>query len=141
MAVTSTISGSATVGGTMSESGTASNGETLTGWQWQSAEMQNGTFTDIAGATSQQYTIEASIRCRWLRCYVTYDDGGSPLYAASNQVKVGPCGGGGKARTKVVRSPQQEEPTPSVFPQVVKRPRNVVRVDLSKWRNYGPTNR
>lgn len=130
------------VGSLMSESGTSTGGETLTGRQWQTSDVQNGAFSDVAGATSQTYTIAETLRCKWLRCRVAYDDGGNTVYAESNQVRVGPCGHGGRqSRAKVVRTPRQEEPAPAMFPQVVKRARNIVPVDLSKWSGYGPTNR
>lgn len=40
-------------------------------YQWQSAATIGGTYTDISGATSAQYTIEGSQQGRFIRCMVT----------------------------------------------------------------------
>ena len=53
-------------------------------WQWASADAQDGTYTDITGATSAAYTPAATDAAKWLRATAGYTDGhGSGKTAAA----------------------------------------------------------
>lgn len=134
MAVTALVSGDTSVNKLVTANGQATGAETLTGYEWQVADGEGAAFVAIAGATSQTYTIAASLRCRWLRVRITFDDGGNTVYAYSVAKRVGPCGGGhGKAisgkQPLPAAAPQADEPAPAVR----KGLRRIYKVDTSKW--------
>lgn len=145
MAVSATISGSATVGGLMSTVGIADGVETLTAYEWQSSDSQGGSFSAIAGATSQTYTVAASLRCRWIRCRIQFDDSGDTVYATSSAVRVGPCGGGHNSKGSTAKAVMQtaEEANAPAIPMaasnvgVVKKLRRVMKADTSKFVRRG----
>ncbi len=116
MSVSAIISGSSSVGGVMVADGMADGAETLTGYEWQVADGHSAPFSAIVGATSQSYTVAASLRCKWLRCRIEFDDGGNTVYATSSAVKVGPCGGGrSKGSTaKAVMQTTEEANAPAI---------------------------
>ena len=73
--------------GTVSISGTLSGGVTLTAsvtdidgtptsvtWRWARGDTQNGTFTNITGATSDSYTLVAADVTKYLRATANYTD-------------------------------------------------------------------
>lgn len=145
MAVSATISGSSTIGGLMSASGVADAGETLTSYEWQSSDSESGSYSAIGGATSQTYTLPSSMRCRWLRCRIAFDDSGSTVYATSNSKKVGPCGGSNNSKGSTAKAVMQksEEANAHAIPMaassvgVVKKLRRVVTGDTSKFVRRG----
>lgn len=130
MSVSATISsGTPTVGGSLTCSGQATGGESLTGYQWQSADGIGGTYSNISGATSQSWSVVGAYRCKFVRCQVAFDDSGNTVYAYTDPLKIGPCGGGGgvKAASKAAQAPAVEQ---AVVPRAARR---IVQVDVSKW--------
>lgn len=132
MAVTSVISGTPQIGSTLNESGTATNGETLTAREWQQAGTSGGTFTAIAGATSATFTTTSAQASKFIRCYVTYKDGGPDVFATSNVI--GPIGQGGGNKQKSTAIKKANPPVVELAPvPVYRKQRQVAMVDTSKW--------
>ena len=47
---------------------------TSVSWQWKSAEMESGTYADIADATSRSYTPTEADEGKWLQVVASYTD-------------------------------------------------------------------
>lgn len=139
MAVFANVSGTPIVGNVMTAIGTSDGIETLTGYQWESATTQAGTYSSVAGETSITYAIGATLRCKWLRVQITFDDGGGgTVYAYSDPVRVGPCGGGRSGKGGTASNSKTQEPTPPQpaapqEPPVFRKARKIALVDTSKW--------
>lgn len=136
MSVSSTISGNPQVGQLFTESGTANGGETLTAREWQQGGTEAGAFTAIAGATSATFTTTGAQQGKWIRCVVSYDDGGNTVLATSNAI--GPIGRGSGGHNNPKRPAEPAMPVPPPPPPVIqKRIRTIVPVDTTKWsRSY-----
>jgi len=145
MSVSATISsGTPTVGGSLTCSGQATGGESLTGYQWQSSDNDGGAYSNIAGATSQSWDVLGAYRCKWVRCQVAFDDSGSTVYAYTSPLRIGPCGGGGKNKRDTAKAIMQDEaeaakssPQPSRAGVVKGRLRKVYKVDAQKFVRRG----
>lgn len=138
MSVTANTDGVFTVGYTVTANGQADGAETLTGYQWQSAVQEGAAWSNVSGATSQTLAIAESLRCKWLRVQIAFDDGGNTVYAYSTGRKVGPCGGGhgnkGKAAAAKAATPAASETKAAdVAEQPRKGLRRIYKVDTSKW--------
>jgi hypothetical protein len=81
------VTGSATVGEVLScSTGTWSGDATISfGYQWQADTAGNGTFSNISGATSSTYTLQAAEEGDKVRCVVTGTNGSGSASANSNQ--------------------------------------------------------
>ena len=91
--------------GTVSFSGTQSEGSTLTAvltdediptgsrlWRWQRADTSTGTFVTISGATSSTYTLTAADVGKYLKADVSYMDGAGTdesAMAVTNRIGAG----------------------------------------------------
>ncbi len=141
MAVAAIVDGKCLVGSLVTAEGSATNEETLTAYEWQCSDGESATYAAVGGATSQTYTIEQALRCKWLRVRIAFDDGGNTVYAYSSPKRVGPCGGGrAKARAPAQSSAAERPasvPVPvaaaPVVPVAQKRLRRIYKVDTSKW--------
>ena len=72
---TVTISGTVSGGSTLMASVTDIDGTpTSVTWRWARGDTQNGTFTNITGATSDSYTLVAADVTKYLRATASYTD-------------------------------------------------------------------
>lgn len=129
MGVTANVNGVFSSGQTLSANGQADSGETLTGYQWQSAAQEGASYSNVSGATSQTLAVGDSLRCKWLRVQIAFDDGGNTVYAYSTGRKVGPCGGGHNSKGKA----EAVSKAADVAEQPRKGLRRIYKVDTSKW--------
>lgn len=82
------VTGTATVGSTLTtDNGTWSQtGTPAYTYQWQDCATSNGTFANIASATSSTYTIASGEATKYIKCVVTDTDVNGATSASSNVV-------------------------------------------------------
>ena len=70
---TTTISGTKAIGSTLTAnvSGIPSAGTSNITYKWQESTAQNGTYSDISGATAKTYALKTTDINKWLRCVTT----------------------------------------------------------------------
>ncbi len=74
---TLSISGTASVGGTITATATGLSSYTTRGWQFSDSEV--GTYTDITGVTSKSITIESTMQGKYIRYMVS--NGSENMYS------------------------------------------------------------
>ncbi len=70
-------------------------------YQWKDSATSGGAYANISGATSSSYTVEVAEETKFLKCFVTAHNTGSPATAntvASNQVAAGTPPSSGSAQ-------------------------------------------